>query len=298
MINAEGATPVITVKILGGLGNQMFQYALGRNLSIKNKEELRLDISGYGNQGRMTKRSYQLDIFNIKADLIPINKSKDVINANAPSLVKRIQNRLNTYRPGYVKERSREFDEKILFLHGNLYIDGDWQSEKYFSDIRDVVKTDFSLKQEYLSGIDRAILADIDNSEAVSLHVRRSDYINDPETRQFHGVAPQDYYDRAIDLIKSRTNNPKFFIFSDDIQWCRENFSALGNTTFISGYKDYEDMTLMSHCKHNIIANSSFSWWAAWLNSNPGKIVIAPQKWFNDERINSKDLVPESWTRL
>lgn len=135
----------------------------------------------------------------------------------------------------------------------------------------------------------------------MSIHVRRGDYINNPETFKLHGVCGLDYYHAAIEYITKRTNTPVFYIFSDDISWAEENIKSKNQMIFVKETphgKDYFEMYLMSVCKHNIIANSSFSWWGAWLNKSPEKIVIAPKKWMNETSIDTTDLVLKNWIRI
>jgi hypothetical protein len=136
---------------------------------------------------------------------------------------------------------------------------------------------------------------------AVSIHVRRGDYVSDAGTNRFHGTCSVDYYHDAVDRISGFAPASHFFVFSDGIDWAKENLRLRQPVTYVDfndGEKNYEDLRLMSLCKHHIIANSSFSWWGAWLNPNPDKIVIAPKKWFNDPSINTDDLIPNSWLRL
>ena len=136
---------------------------------------------------------------------------------------------------------------------------------------------------------------------AVSLHIRRGDYVSNPVTNNYHGTCSLAYYKKAVLLLKEKIENPSFFIFSDDLLWARENLDFINDMTFIDLDKsipDHEEMHLMSQCKHNIIANSSFSWWGAWLNENSDKIVIAPKKWFSDNTINTEDLIPAKWMRI
>ena len=140
----------------------------------------------------------------------------------------------------------------------------------------------------------------IKSTNAVSIHFRRGDYVDQPETNKTHGTCTKEYYQKAVDLMASRIVNPHFFLFSDEPEWIKENFSTAIPSTHVAGYPGFIDMYLMGLCRHNIIANSSFSWWGAWLNINPDKIVIAPTQWFAIDEINNKavDLVPSNWIRL
>jgi len=290
--------------ISGGLGNQMFQYALGKVLSHKNAEELFLDLSGY-NPFLNTKdspRNFELDIFKLKyseasrSAIVRLSDSNPVIN----SINNLFKAKINPYPKGYVQESSHGFKSRILELQGNIYLRGFWQSEKYFNQYSELIRHDFAFPTPP-TGKNKALLLGIDNSNSVSIHVRRGDYVSNQTTNQFHGVCSLAYYRKAIKSIKDKVTNPIFYVFSDDPEWCKDNLTIAEKTTYIShnsGEKSWEDMRLMSHCKYNIIANSSFSWWGAWLNDNPTKIVIAPQKWFNDPSIDTQDVIPDSWLKM
>jgi hypothetical protein len=144
----------------------------------------------------------------------------------------------------------------------------------------------------------KTLLKRVSSNNSVSVHIRRGDYVSNPHASKFHGTKGLDYYEKAVERIAETVKNPELFVISDDIEWCKENLRLPYKTTHIDGNAGFEDMHIMSHCAHNIIANSSFSWWAAWLNTNPDKVVIAPKKWFNDESINTEDVVPKTWIRL
>ena len=133
------------------------------------------------------------------------------------------------------------------------------------------------------------------------MHIRRGDYVSNPTTNKLHGTCSLEYYHNAVDIIAAKVSNPHFFIFSDDHEWARNNFKIDYPLTFVAhnnAGKNYEDMRLMSLCKHHIIANSSFSWWGAWLGSNPKKIVCAPRGWFKDKSLNTNDIIPSDWSRI
>lgn len=266
---------MIVTKLSGGLGNQIFQYALGRSLSIKNNADLVLDISHYSTD---TKRKYALSVFNIEAQTSSVEYSKT----------------LNT-----IKESRFSFDPGILDTKDNTVLDGYWQTEKYFSDIRETILKDIQLKND-LGQESSEILNDINNSNSVSLHVRRGDYVTEAKTNAFHGTCSESYYSEALSKA-SKSGEIKIFVFSDDIKWCKENLKFPHPTVYVnegSTIPDYEELILMSKCKHNIIANSSFSWWGAWLNTNTNKIVIAPSKWFNNTKVDTSDVIPETWIKI
>ena len=290
---------MIIVRLKGGLGNQMFQYALGRQLAEKNQTDLRLDLSFYDDQSGITPRQYELAIFKIRAEIAKKEDVVKVIGPRPPRLVQKILDRLKIdyNKKNYVREDSFGFRSYFLSLPDNVYLDGYFQSEKYFSDIRTEILADFSLlpgEADKIVGLSQKIKT----ANSVSLHVRRGDYVSRPEANAFHGICSLDYYRAAIKIIKDRISEPHFFIFSDDLDWCRDNFSDLEKVEFVSGFSPAQDLILMSRCRHNIIANSSFSWWGAWLNQNTKNIVIAPQRWFSDQTIDISDRLPAAWLKI
>ena len=276
---------MIIVNIIGGLGNQMFQYAMGAALAIQSKQELKLDITTFEHYDL---RDYELDIFNIDPE---IASDEEIIQAKKNEL-----SELN------FTEKYCYFDLslKLLGQNENVYLRGYWQSEKYFSAYKDYILEAFTSKNR-LSRQSSQFHKAIASTNSVGLHVRRGDYITNPKENNHHGVCSLEYYNNAASFIVNRIDKPHFFIFSDDLDWAKESLDFIDNITFVELDKnipDYEEMYLMSQCKHNIIANSSFSWWGAWLNQNSKKIVIAPKKWLTDETIDTKDLIPDSWIRL
>lgn len=290
---------MIITKLSGGLGNQMFQYAVGQAIAKKNKAILKMDLSGYDNQTGVTQRKYELYLFNIPENFTTADDNKKIKGREPNNLFKKILNKLHVKynSPNYIKEKHFNFDPKILKLKDNIYLDGYWQTEKYFKDIEDIIRSEFTLKTEY-SGLNPELIAKINNYNSVSMHIRRGDYVSSQSTNKFHGICSLDYYKKAIDLIAKKFPNPTIFIFSDDLKWCEENIKIKFPIIFVQGNKNYEDLIMMSKCNHNIIANSSFSWWGAWLNNNPNKMVIAPQKWFNNPNINYSDIIPSTWIKI
>ena len=204
----------------------------------------------------------------------------------------------------YKKNRAKEYIEKGLYYQedalltgGNSYYIGYWQSWKYFKDIEKRIKRDFSFDEKLLPLSNREILSKIRNTNSVSIHIRRGDYIGNSI---YDNIATSDYYYKATDYIKKNVKNPFYFIFTNDPEWCKVNM-MLPNSLIVdinSGVDSYWDMFLMSQCKHNIIANSSFSWWGAWLNEHENKIVIAPRKWINEDSANIDDIIPPTWKRI
>jgi hypothetical protein len=294
----ERACFLIRMVLKGGLGNQLFQYALGRHLSLINNTKLLLDISSFKND---PLRSYRLGSFNLPHDVLISDDLNYLKNKVLNKIFKNCFSRLSFLRnENYILEKSFKFRPEILNCHHNSQLDGYWQSQKYFQEIASIIKTDLTLKNlvsPHLNHLVKQILC----SKSVSLHIRRGDYATNPVTAAYHGMCPIEWYDQALQKILELEGDVSIFVFSDDIEWAKNNLIVPVNTTFIepsASGKEAEDLYLMSLCKHNIIANSSFSWWAAWLNPNIEKIIIAPAKWFSGANHDTKDLIPSDWIQL
>lgn len=273
---------MIITNIKGGLGNQMFQYACGRTLSNRAQDKLFLVVSD--NLGGIA-RPFSLRNFNIKAEMMPVEKVPRL-----PRLFSRLKQKIT-------RDFLVAFDPKILSKRGTVYLDGYFQSEKYFEEISEVLHQELNLTTPLLGKAAEMANNIKGDTSAVSLHVRRGDYVSH---KDFGGIVTLEYYERAIAHIETQVPNAKFYVFSDDIAWCQENLPARINATFVSNseLKDFEELTLMSLCQHHIIANSSFSWWGAWLGQNPAKSVIAPKRWSNLHENWYKDIIPSSWIRI
>ena len=280
------------IKLKGGLGNQLFQYAFGRYISTKRNEELLVDTD-IMEVKKDTYRKYGLKNFNIKAKLATsdeVKKNKYPFGALSKFL------RLFKFR--VLKIQNIGWNSKISNSN-KTYFDGYWQSYKYTEPIRKELLKELTLKKsignKYFDILDK-----IKNTESVSIHIRRGDYVNNSKTSKIHNICDLKYYAKAMDVIVKKLENPHFFVFSDDIEWVKENLKTTHPIVFVSkpGIEDYEEMIIMSKCKNNIIANSSFSWWGAWLNSNKDKIVVAPKRWNNKYQKEYKDLNPEEWIKI
>ncbi|MGC9366458.1 MAG: alpha-1,2-fucosyltransferase [bacterium] len=293
---------MIIIRLMGGLGNQMFQYSLGKNLSIKNNTVLKIDKSWFDQESNQF-RKYELDIFAISAaSASPQEISTLKYKRGIRGRLKKITDRYCPYyRRSWVKQQGMYFDLNILKAGDNSYIDGYWQSEKYFKEIKNELLEEFKLTGE-LDEANRQMLDKIFKVNSAGIHIRRGDYVKNKKTNEFHGTCSIDYYNEAVRIINNEISQVHWFVFSDEINWAKINLKLPGETTFvdINNDKNYGDLILMSKCKHQIIANSSFSWWAAWLNNYKQKIVIAPRKWFNLEPENFKieDLIPDSWKKI
>ncbi len=287
---------------MGGLGNQMFQYACGRRLSLLHNTKLIIDtkfIEDRTQRDNFTFRDYELKIFNNIS--VQISDLKMLERYYKTDLYSRILKKM--LYPKILSEQGREFNARVLSAGSSLYLIGYWQSEKYFLDIKDVLKKDFEFpsidENEYINTISKSIA----ESNSISIHIRRGDYVKNQFAKSIYTTLSNDYYQKAINYCNKKVKEARFFIFSDDPQYVQANFSNIKNLVIVD-HKDivanYVDMKLMSLCKHNIIANSSYSWWAAWLNNNTEKIVISPKKWYvkdnNEKIIDSR--IPNSWISI
>jgi len=296
---------MIYIYLQGGLGNQMFQFAFASILADKHKCKLYLDTSFYRssyNKNNIFNRTFELYIFNNHYN---IATKQQILFLKSNKFINIIKNLfgysiLNLYKESAIKFNYKIFDYKIP-----LYLEGYFQSYKYLHNYESFINELFQFNSFLLTKENKDILNSYKFSTTISVHIRRGDYIAIKEINNIHGFIGLDYYKNAINFIINILQiNYQFIFFSDDIQWVKNNFSALNNKiTFIDFNEDknsWMNMYLMSKCDHNIIANSSFSWWGAWLNKNPSKIVICPRKWYNDNEKNhdSIDLIPESWIRL
>lgn len=295
---------MICVQLNGGLGNQMFQYAFGRAMAFKLQTELLFDSSPLlNNKTAFTNRTLELGIFKIKIQLASITDIKRL-----KSIFYRIVNVI-FYKLGfkgiqtskYFIEKNFSYNKSIDKIGKNCYLNGYWQSYRYFQNIESIIREEFKFPPILDMG-NKDTIFKIENGNSISLHIRRSDFVNN-KYHDIHGTCSIEYYQKAVEYIATRVSDPVFFIFSDDIEWARTNLNLNFPYEFVAGNignKSFIDMQLMSLSKHNIIANSSFSWWGAWLNSNTEKIVIAPKQWFLEEKMNAQtsDLIPNTWIRI
>jgi len=299
---------MIVMRLSGGLGNQMFQYSLGRSLSIKNNTDLYLDIDELAK--KESSRKYELGVFDIKAKTANNDTYKllGIPNPNrrSPISIFRKQFLISRQKTKPISERKFIIESGFLFEAdinksvNNSYLSGIWQSEKYFTDHADIIRQDFTLNQwSKLALAFKKQISDKIGGVPVSIHIRRGDYMTDVKTNSKHGLLTLEYYRKAVGQIRSQVTNPVFYVFSDDIEWCKSNLDFISPIVFVSDPKlsSAEELLLMSTCDHNIIANSTFSWWGAWLNTNQNKTVITPANWFKTET-DTKDLIPDNWIRL
>ena len=280
---------MITLYLSGGLGNQMFQYAAGLTLARQHGVDLKIDLSEFAQYGL---RHYMLDKFALSGDV-------RVVPGASSKLLFRLQRVLPD--PKRYVEPHYHFDQAFFDLGENARIRGYFQSEKYFARIAGDIRKNFQLSEplSHNAGVfhDAIKKAPV----AVSLHVRRGDYVSDARTQKIHGCASPAYYRQAVEMMQGRWGaDTIFFIFSDDPDYAGRAFDFCTNKHIVQGNDDrpHEDMFLMSRCDHHILANSSFSWWGAWLKEDSNKTVIAPRLWFSEEKLrttSTRDLFPAGW---
>lgn len=288
---------MIFTSIYGGLGNQMFQYAIGKSISTASKVDFKIDTYKINNSNYIS-RDFSLSKFNISAELAEISEVKKFHRSKYFDFIfgKLYQRNIKLSNKIFEK-KTFHFDKEMLSI-SNGYLDGYWQCFKYFEDIREILIKEFTLVDE-MNFENKLILNQINELNSVSIHIRRGDYIKDKKNNTIYNVFGMEYYHNAIDFITNKIDTPYFFVFSDDLEWASKNLE-LSNATYVDvnskGYPE-NDLILMANCKHNIIANSTFSWWGAWLNHNPNKITIAPKRWMSTiDDLN--DLYPQNWIRL
>jgi len=315
---------MVVSRIFMGLGNQMFQYAAGRSLSLHKKVPLKLETTSYE---RYDRRKFELNtFFTIDCE---IASAEEVLKYQISQPVKRVWNKFfpkdkirflglpyeetgikrtllqvnELLSPSYKKrtylEAEYHYNPDFFKAPDDVFLIGYWMSWRYFEKFDKEIRKDFTVRPglvAHLIDIER----EIRQKNSVSVHIRRGDFTT-PGNLLIHGVIPVEFYQKAIAEVSSKTSAPHLYVFSDDIAWVKENLKTEFPITFVSNEiskSAIEDFYLMTLCKHNIIANSTFAWWAAYLNNNPGKMVFAPEKWLNVAPYNYRDVYPLSWRIL
>lgn len=290
---------MIIVQLKGGLGNQLFQYAAGLSLAAHHGTKLKVDTSllNTGDAEIGTWRGFDLQQLQLEPEVATQQEIDAVLPKN---LAQKITDKLKPpYKRKVYREASFRFDPHFFEAASHIYLKGYRQSEKYFESIATEIRNGFMLKDAVIDNVaeyGRQLRA----ANSVSIHIRRGDYTN-KQVSDFHGILDETYYQNAIRHMESAMPGCRFYIFSDAPDWVNENLNFNSPVELLSGDRSrthFEDFHLVSCCRHHVIANSTFSWWAAWLNENPGKIVIAPKNWFNKAGHDTSDLIPEGWVRL
>lgn len=301
---------MIVVQLTGGLGNQLFQYAFARHLALLNESDLLLDTTQVESRSDPAhRRQYKLHHFSIPSQVVSWDsrlrlsfRAKGIRYSRGPvSRLSRLFRNSKLLRE--LSESHFHFDTNALASRGDFYVTSYWQSPRYFDSIANQIRADLVLNQA-LSPEHQLIKDQIKaTAGSVALIVRRGDFANHSHHSKFHGCCSHEYYQEAQAIIKSRVKEPHLFIFSDDIEWARDNIDFSCPATFMdhpynhSNY-DYVDLHLISTCQHHIIANSTYGWWGAWLNQHSDQIVIAPKRWFLDASIDTSDVCPAEWIRI
>ncbi|HEY1037277.1 MAG TPA: alpha-1,2-fucosyltransferase [Candidatus Paceibacterota bacterium] len=308
---------MIVLQLKAGLGNQMFQYAFAKALALRSGQKLALDLSWFENVSeRDTSRTFGLNHFNIDAEILPANSPLARHSTGMAFIFRKIAAKIkrmfvNTdYAYSAFEARPRE----------SATVSGYWNSEKYFADFAADIRRDLQLKNdlspEARSAKEEVLRAISDKKTLILIHVRRGDYVTNAHAHAAHGLSSLEYYKLAIERIMGKIikdaggfdkENSLFVLASDDMDWTVENIVPHLPTSHIAlsgkGLKDFEELHIMSLCHHFIIANSTFSWWAAWLSDTAAregkkKIVIAPNAWVADPKTDTRDVIPEAWTRI
>ena len=293
---------MIYIQIKGGLGNQMFQFAIGKILAIHHNTKLLLEKEFYTNSETSsfhTPRNFELDIFNVKYETAAL---KDLEEFRNFSFATKLKKKLGLNFPMSYHEKNFEYNSKLKEKKPPLYLVGYFQSYKYFNGYEDTIYDLFKFPVKKLDPVNSNVLQLIKNTISVGIHIRRGDYVHDNKTKSFHGNLKKEYYLKALSRIKKEHIDLQLIFFSDDSEWVKQEFSDLNIPKYFVdhnlGKDSWKDMFLMSKCNHNIIANSSFSWWGAFLNRNNHKKVFAPKNWFSDPSINTSDITPPNWIKI
>ena len=290
---------MVIVRLIGGLGNQLFQYALGRTLAASRSTTLKLDITDYETYKAQT---YALGHFSVIESFATRNEIRHLRGGRwmAEHLSRRLHRLIPFRKDSYILEKGFAFDPEVLKSPDDIYLEGYWQSERYFAGIEGLLRREFAIRHS-LSGRNQEMAARIAGCNAVSLHVRRGDYVFNASSSRVHGLCGMDYHQTAVRHIAEVSPQSHLFVFSDDPEWAARNLHLDQPMTIVTGNDArhaYEDLHLMSLCRHHIIANSSFSWWGAWLDANADKIVIAPARWFAGKQHDTRDLFPPGWQTI
>ena len=284
---------MIIVRLQGGLGNQMFQYAAGKALAAQLNVPFKLETITSLQKDK--HRSIALEELETKFELASWKEVKEFVRH--PALYRHPVGLLKGGNHIY-REPHFHFDKNFFKINDPVFLDGFWQSPLYFESIENIIRKNFVVKPGFIHNVIEKG-KELESTNSLAVHIRRGDFLN-PKIAAYHGVLSAFYFEKAIALVKEKEPSATVYFFSDDIDWVKQNLARYKNAEFVSSFTHsaIEDFYLMTKCRHNIIANSSFSWWPAWLNTNPGKIVVAPKKWFAVSSINTGDLIPDNWIRI
>lgn len=284
---------MIIFRCTGGLGNQLFQYAAAKALAVKHSVVLKADTTWYETD---PLRQFELPLLGI---MPPIATAEEIAALKATTTAQRLRWRFTAYqKKKFYKQPHFGFDKNFFMLGSKVYLQGYFQSPKYFAPIEKMLRDEIIFPQQAQQRMATAV-QQLQAGPSVSVHLRRGDY-RTPEAYRYHGILPATYYKKAIAQVKLWFPDARFYLFTNDAEWAETEMGITDAVIAAQLWKTaaIEDLYLMSCCHHHIIANSSFSWWAAWLNNRHDKKVIAPKQWFNKGPQNTTDLVPAAWLRL
>jgi len=294
---------MIIVQLMGGLGNQMFQYAAARRLAKKNQTTMKMDLGFLLDRTpreNFVYRDYQLNLFNIQEKIADPDEAAFFSGRQSGFFQKgvtRFKTGCLLEKPVYVQEPHVHFYPELLSAPKNAYLDGYWQSEKYFKDIETIIRAEFTFRKD-LDEKCQELARKIQSVNSLCVNVRRGDFVANPT----HGTMRIQYYQDGLKRLVDKISSLQIFVFSDDIQWCKQNLIFETPTFFVgddyAGEKFGDYLHLMTLCKYFIIPNSAFGWWAAWLCSFPEKTIIAPKQWFQDDQHDTRDVIPDHWIRI
>jgi hypothetical protein len=291
-VAVKGPISNVGVRLVGGLGNQMFGAAAALAVAAREDSFVNFDVSELSGSSKWGRR-YELAPFGLNASIRP-----EPVHRSITTLLNRRRRDVPfDWRGKIWRERHFHYDSSFESACGDVYLIGYFQSPKYFSPIAAQIREAFS-RPKLLSEAGKVVVELARGEDSVAVHVRRGDYVQNPKATAHHGILGGDYYQRAIDLISRVVGRPRLFVVSDEPEAARSLLSTYPNAQFVSGTTMIDDMLLISSCRHRIIANSSFGWWGAWLDARLDGITIAPRAWFSREQMTrtyTGDLLPESW---
>ena len=304
---------MILVRLMGGLGNQMFQYAYAKHISLFNNVPLKLDVSLLGNDDKLKDRvvrNFDLDLFSIqeKETFATVKEIEKFNGKESPSFIDRVIFKLKKlYQKEnlLLQEGNKQKEHYLNLKTKSLCVVGRWQSESFFSDNVDEIKKLFSFDKFVSNSYSLDVSEKMGSQTTIVIHVRRKDYITHPDYSKTLGGLDQQYYRDAIDFMETKLSmdsSKKYFFISDDINWCKENFKDLKNVFFVEQEKDklgfFSDLWLLSKGDHSIISNSTFAWWGAWLGEKENSTVVAPLNWTRYKEYSPDNIVPDRWVTL
>jgi hypothetical protein len=293
---------MIVVQLTGGLGNQLFQYAAAKALSWHHDATFMLDTSSFLRTELPeleVPRNFELNIFPaINEQIITVEELRKLFDTNKKKI---FYNKLiPPYKQSIYNEPHFHFDKNFFKSKKKVLLIGNWQSEKYFSSFKKQLRSILVINNELVKNV-ISEAENLQKTESIGIHIRRGDYLRKQIIFEWHGVMNKGYYLKGLEIISKKITPGRILFFTDDPEWVEKELLPITGGEIASNNiskTHVEDLYLMSQCRHNIIANSSFSWWGAWLNSNTEKIVVAPERWFGNGPKDTQDIIPTEWIKI